>query len=114
MIQVWDASTGGVLCTLKGHTGNVAQVSWSPDGKRLASCSWEDRTVKLWDRATGEAVISFPFLIRGKWWDCPACVEWSSDGSRLAVGCADSGALRIFDATKGYRLAGRPGAGKQE
>src|SRR5207253_382104 len=38
---------------LKGHEGSVLSVVFSPDGRTLASCS-RDRTVKLWDPATGE------------------------------------------------------------
>ena len=34
--------------TLKGHTRAVTSVSFSPDGKRLASGSF-DQTVKVWD-----------------------------------------------------------------
>jgi WD40 repeat protein len=43
-----DAATGKVFATLKGHTEAVLSVSWSPDGKTLASAS-ADNTVKVWD-----------------------------------------------------------------
>jgi WD40 repeat protein len=38
--------------TLEGHTLAVTSVAFSPDGKLLASGSW-DNTVKLWEVATG-------------------------------------------------------------
>jgi WD40 repeat protein len=39
--------------TLKGHKQQVFSVSYSPDGKTLASGS-EDKTIKLWDAKTGK------------------------------------------------------------
>ena len=54
---MWDAATGQETLTLKGHTGDVSSVAFSPDGKRLASAGG-DGTVKVWDAATGQETLT--------------------------------------------------------
>ena len=46
-IRIWDCETQTPLHVLKGHTGWVLAVSWSPDGMLLATGSM-DNTVRLW------------------------------------------------------------------
>ncbi len=45
---VWNWRTGEELHTLKGHTDSVTSVSFSPDGKRILSGSF-DVSVRVWD-----------------------------------------------------------------
>ena len=52
-IWIYDAETGKELDLFTGHTGSVENLSYTPDGRFIASSS-TDRTVRLWDAVTGE------------------------------------------------------------
>lgn len=47
-IRIWEVATGENIHTFWGHTTDVQDLDFSPDGKLLASCSY-DGTILLWD-----------------------------------------------------------------
>jgi WD40 repeat protein/KaiC/GvpD/RAD55 family RecA-like ATPase len=105
-VKLWDAETGKELLTLRGHGngpngldifGFVFSVVWSPDGKRLATGSW-DHTAKVWDTESGKELLT----LRGHS-DYVWSVVWSPDGKRLATGSQD-GTAKVWDAESGKEL----------
>jgi dipeptidyl aminopeptidase/acylaminoacyl peptidase len=81
--MVWDAAGGQNLLTLKGHASAVLCVSWSPDGKRLATGSG-DNTARVWDATGGGELLTLKGHAGAVW-----SVSWSPDGKRLATGSWD-------------------------
>lgn len=55
--RVLEAETGKEVFPFDLHSGHISGVAFSPDGRRLATSSW-DRTVKLWDTATGQETLT--------------------------------------------------------
>jgi WD40 repeat protein len=102
-VRVWDATTFEEIATFHGHKDCVWSVSFSPDGKRLASASGNHARggpgeVKVWDITTGQEVwhAAAPKTVYG--------VAFSPDGRRLATAVGD-GTVQIYDGTP---LAERP------
>jgi hypothetical protein len=58
-VFVWDATTGGLLAYLAGHTERVVRVGISADGRRVVSAS-RDETVRTWDVETSACVEVLP------------------------------------------------------
>jgi WD40 repeat protein len=115
-VRIWDTRTHQVRLAIPGreaadahgHAGVVTQLSFSPDGKLLASASIQidlatmvrsgtlpstpmTGAVRVWDVATGKLWYKLPGLY---------CVAFSPDGKRLAFGSADH-RVRFWDVATG-------------
>jgi WD40 repeat protein/tRNA A-37 threonylcarbamoyl transferase component Bud32 len=95
---IWDANDGALVRTVRGHDGPLTSVAYSPDGRTLATSSW-DRTVMLCDSESGERRTS---LVAHQDWVCS--VAFDRCGQRLATAGAD-GAVRLWDIPSGRSLA---------
>ena len=84
----WD------LLTLKGHTSGVNGVTFSLDGRRIASAS-SDSTVKVWEASSGKEMLTlaghFQAVNR---------VTFSPDGRRIAS-ASDDQHVKVWDAGSG-------------
>src|SRR5205085_528244 len=102
-VKVWDAETGQELRTLKGHSGGVRSVAFSPDGKRLASYSFAigplapvpaEAQLKVWDAVTGKELWGHT----GKGNYSAVAMVFSPNGKRLVI------AGKVWDAQTGQEL----------
>jgi WD40 repeat protein len=98
----WHLRTHREFLTLKGHTGGVEGVCFSPDGTRLASASY-DRTVKIWDSTSGQELLTLkgqPGEVLG--------VCFSPYGTRLASASNEGGnkpgEVKVWDSASGREL----------
>ncbi len=91
-VQIWNALTGDDLLIYRDHFYFVNAVTWSPDGKKIASAS-ADTNVQVWNVATGSNILTY----RGHSSKVNA-VEWSPNGTRIAS-ASDDRTVQIWDAT---------------
>jgi WD40 repeat protein/serine/threonine protein kinase/tetratricopeptide (TPR) repeat protein len=82
---------------LKAHSKRVRALAWSPQGDRLASGSWGDHNLKIWDSAGTE-------LNHLEQSDQINTVAWSADGKRLATGTTDT-LVAVWDTDTRQKLA---------
>ena len=90
--KLWVIMPGGLRLRylLRGHAGRVG-VTFSPDGKRVLSCSDADNFMKLWDTETGLEVATIYENTRNP--------VFSRDGS-VIYSAGEDGNLRTWEAPR--------------
>ncbi len=93
-LRLYQVSDWKLLGTLAGHQDVVASLAFRPDGKQLASASF-DKTVRLWDVATHKLERSLTGHS-----DFVYAVAYSPDGTWLASASKDR-TVKIVETASG-------------
>ena len=88
--RIMDAASGSNTLTVC-HAAPAVSVAWSFDGTRVATGSWGDGSVKVWEAMTGQELHSF----RGHL-GAARSVSWRPDGTQVASASLD-GTIRVWD-----------------
>lgn len=99
-IRLWEVASGKELRRLKGHPYRISSLAFSPDGKMVASASF-DGSMRLWETASGDE-ISFG----GKHAKGVQCVCFSPDGKKLAS-CSADRTICLWEVASGQNSAAR-------
>ena len=106
-VRLWDLDTDTEIGILWGHIGGVQSVSFSPDGRTLATAGSIDATVRLWNVDTQTEIGK----LQGHtgWLNS---ISFSPDGKTIVSGSNDR-TVRIWDVdtrTEVGRLEGHTAA----
>lgn len=97
VVNVWDVTTGSSLMNLRGNSGQVTSLAYSPDGKSLAAASL-DKTAIIWNALGGDALNRMRSQSGGL-----TSITFSPDGKRIAIG-SDTGVIELRDAVSGKQM----------
>jgi ribosome assembly protein 4 len=90
------------LARMTGHQKAVNHVNFSPDGRLIASASF-DNSVKIWDSNTGKFVKNLRGHVSSVYQVC-----WSSD-SRMLVSASKDATCKVWDYRTGKLKVNLPG-----
>ena len=91
-IKLWNIETGEEIHRFLGHNGEVRDIDFSPDGKRLVSGA-SDRLLKIWESETGRELAT----LEGHENAVLSVAFSPPDGKYIASGSMDN-TIRLWDA----------------
>ncbi len=108
-LKIWDAVTGGEVCTYSAHDGGGRTLAWSPDSTRVFSGGMDGK-LKSWPSSTPPECL----VLRGHS-GAVLRIAFSPDGQQIASaggqgesnrleGVPADNSIRVWDATQGGLL----------
>lgn len=80
IIKIWDTTSGGCDCILRGHTQTIGDLSWSYDSTKIATVC-EDYKTKVWDVSNGVCLFTLA--------NDNMNPVWNPNGNTFATICQD-------------------------
>lgn len=101
-VLVWSLATGEIRHRWEQPSGGAHELSWSPDGRLLATSGYGyDVPAALWDAGSGQLLHRLP---EARW-----LLRWSRDGKTVSTGSA-AGPSLLWDVSTGRARATLSGA----
>lgn len=103
VVRIWDVTSGERLRSIDAHvkpdgadllSGFIFRVSFSPDGRFLATAGW-DRTAAVWDVVSGAEIFRLDALSPGSSFRVNQAL-FTADGAHLVTAGGD-GAARVWE-----------------
>jgi hypothetical protein len=97
-----QADTGTDIVQFASWTGDISNITWSPDGTRVAATvfnnSLNSKTLTIWNASTGEVErrIDTDYFFRG--------LSWNNTSSQIAAGYRNQ--IRVWDVPTGQEQTG--------